>query len=106
MADAPAPSVGARLCAGLASRPSLALGLIVALALALVASLVFYRGLGPLGPFAGDATSSGFRKGAKKAGRKRAAASSDDEGEDDAGDPETQRLIEAINRQAGAAAAP
>lgn len=105
MADAPAPSVGARLCAGLASRPSLALGLIVALALALVASLVFYRGLGPLGPFAGDATSSGFRKGAKKAGRRRPAAASDED-EEDAGDPETQRLIEAINRQAGAAAAP
>ena len=99
-APAPAPALGpapgpARpagpaglLCAAVAARPGLAAGALVALAVALLFALVYYRGLGPLGPFAAPYAGDAGAGAPRKKGKPPRGADPDDE---------TARLIASIN---------
>ena len=88
--EPPKKSFMARLTGAVAAHSSMALAAIVVLAVLLVATIVYYRGLLFLGPYAGRA---GFAAGAVAAAPSGAAAAPAAKG-----DPETERLIESINK--------
>jgi hypothetical protein len=88
----PAPPLLGRLQAGVAARPGLALAALAALVVALIASLLFYRGLGPFGPYAGA-------KKKKAPPRGKADPDSDSDGGGGGGaEDEARRLIASLNR--------
>jgi hypothetical protein len=101
MSAAPAPGAApappkkglmTRFSGMVANHPSAAFGVIVVLAVLVVATLVYYRGLAFLGPFAGRSGFAAAVGGAAGAAARPAAADAAK------ADPETERLIESINK--------
>jgi hypothetical protein len=93
---APRKSFVARLAASVASHAYMSLAIIVVLVILVIGVYVYYHGFLFLGPYAGR------RPGRPASHRKKRAEAGADEGAgdaDDRGDPETERLIESINRQ-------
>lgn len=85
----PRPGLAARLTASVADSPRLALGAICVLAALVVGLYVYYHGLLFLGPYAG--------RPAKAKPARAAAGRPGGGGEAEATDPETDRLVDAID---------
>lgn len=85
---AAAPSFMSRFSGMVAAHPSAAFGVIVVLAVLVVVTLVYYRGLAFLGPYAG--VRAGFAAAAVGGARPADAAAK--------ADTETEQLIESINK--------
>jgi hypothetical protein len=86
--EPPKRSFMSRMTGAVAAHASMALAAIAVLAVMLVATIVYYRGLLFLGPYAGRA---GFAAGATAAAGAAPPAAAK-------GDPETERLIDSINK--------
>lgn len=101
-ASAGKKSLVAKAAGAVGRNPHAALAAIVVLTLLVVALYVYYHGLFHLGPFASAAPASSSSAGRGKTGSRKpdsgdTGASSKPDGAPDAGDPETERLIAAIN---------
>jgi len=89
-AAAPKKSFVAKLAASVAGHAYMSLAIIIVLLILVIGLYVYYHGLFFLGPYA--STKGGPRPKKKK-------DSGDESGAEDAkGDPETERLIDSINR--------
>ncbi len=97
MAVRPAPpapakkSFIAKIAGSIASHAYMSLAIIIVLIILVIGIYVYYHGFLFLGPYA---KKSGFRPG-----KKRPAGGGDAGAGDEAGDPETERLIDSINHQ-------
>ena len=87
----------AKAAASVAGHPYASLAIIVVLVIVVIGVFVYYRGLLFLGPYADSARISRSAKGAASK-TKRKTSDDDDESGDDKGDPETEKLINAINK--------
>jgi hypothetical protein len=90
-ATSPKKPLAARLAGAVANHAYASLAIIIVLLILVIGLVVYYRGFLFLGPYAGK------RAGAR--GSRRKDPGPDEGGADDKGDPETERLIESINRQ-------
>ncbi len=79
----------AKMASSIASHAYMSLAIIIVLAIVIVAMFVYYHGLFFLGPYA---------KGAGPRARRKKEAADDQPASEDAADPETERLIDSINR--------
>lgn len=86
----------AKAAGAIASHSYASLAVIVVLVIVVIGMFVYYRGLWFLGPYAECAQLSKGSKGA--AAKSKRKASDDDESGDEKGDPETEKLINAINK--------
>jgi hypothetical protein len=84
-----------------AARSYMSLAVIVVLLILVIGGYIYYHGLFMFGPYAAGRTSA--RKGGTTSKRKRGTAAADTPAEDalddSTADPETERLIESINKQ-------
>lgn len=89
---APKKSFVAKMASAVASHAYLSLAVIVVLVILVIGLYVYYHGFLFLGPYASGGK-GGFRSKKKK------DEGGGDPGSDEKGDPETERLIDTINRQ-------
>jgi hypothetical protein len=87
-------SLVAKLAASVAGHAYMSLALIIVLLILVIGLYVYYHGLFFLGPYASAQRST--KGGAKKKGS--SGASDETDTGDAKGDPETERLIDSINR--------
>jgi hypothetical protein len=94
-------SLLARAAAAVASKPTIALAVIVVLTIVVIATLVYYRGVLSIGPYYKPAVGGKqpFEKGETVAGP--AAATGGAAAASSQSDAETERLIESINGAPG-----
>jgi hypothetical protein len=96
---APKKPLVAKLAARVAAHAYMSLAIIIVLLILVFGLVVYYRGLWFLGPYAAGALRG--KKGAR--GKKKDQGGGEGApgalGSDEKGDPETERLIDSINRQ-------